>query len=149
MMSSQVISFVVPPPEPELPEPEPPDPELDEPEPDEPEPELPEPEPPDPELLALLVDVLWIFHSPFWRRTSIFVVPWIAFSLRSQTSLFGFSEYSPPVGRALFAGSNGSSTTSNCMILPVLSKSVELGTPRLSSWIFVPFVYLEKSMTIS
>src|SRR3954453_16509779 len=137
MMSSQVISFVVPSPEPEVPEPEP----------EVPEPEVPDPELPDPELLAVFVEVLWIFHSPFERTTSIFVVPWIAFSLRSQTSLFGFSEYRPPVGRALFVGSNGSSTTSNCMILPVLSKSVELGTPRLSSWIFVPFVYLEKSMT--
>ena len=97
----------------------------------------------------MLVDVLWIFHSPFCRRTSILVVPWIAFSLRSQTSLFGLSEYRPPVGRALFAGSKGSSVTSNCMILPVLSKSVELGTPRLSSWIFVPLVYFEKSITIS
>src|SRR4051812_24095479 len=100
MMSSQVISFVVPSPEPELPDPDPPDP----------EPELPDPELPDPELLAVFVEVLWIFHTPFWRTTSIFVVPWIAFSLRSQTSLFGFSEYSPPVGRALFAGSKASPT---------------------------------------
>ena len=115
MMSSQVISFVVPPPEP-------------------PNPEPPDPDPPLPDVLAVLVDVLWIFHMPFWRTTSIFVVPWIAFSLRSQTSLFGFSEYRPPVGRALLVVSKGSSVTSNCMILPVLSKSVELGTPRLSSW---------------
>src|SRR5215210_6163679 len=102
MMSSQVINLVVPSPDPELPE---------------------------PELLAVVVDVLWIFHSPFWRTTSILVVPWIAFSLRSQTSLFGFSEYRPPVGRALFAGSNAPAVTSNCMILLVLSKSVEFGTP--------------------
>ena len=62
-----------------------------------PDPEPPDPEPPDPELplpelLVVLVDVLWIFHSPFWRSTSILVVPWMAFSLRSQTSLFGFRE---------------------------------------------------------
>ena len=81
---------MVPFPEPELPEPELPDPEPPLPEPLEPEPL--EPDPPEPELLAVLVDVLWIFHSPFWRRTSIFVVPWISVSLRSQTSLFGFSE---------------------------------------------------------
>jgi hypothetical protein len=35
------------------------------------------------------------------------------------------------------------------MTLPVLSKSVEFGTPRLSSWSLVPGVYFEKSMTIS
>ena len=87
-MSSHVMSFVVPPPElpePLLPDPEPP---LPEPEPPDPEP----PELPDPELLVVLVEVLWIFHSPFWRTTSILVVPWMAFSLRSQTSLFGFRE---------------------------------------------------------
>ncbi len=85
-MSSQVISFVVPLPDP--PEPDPPEPPL-------PEPLLPEPlepEPPEPELLAVFVDVLWIFHSPPWRRTSIFVVPWISVSLRSQTSLLGLRE---------------------------------------------------------
>src|SRR6185312_1681234 len=98
MMSSQVMSLVVPPPEP--------------PEPDLP---LPDPELPEAELLALLVDVLWIFHIPFWRTTSILVVPWIAVSLRSQTSVLAFREYGPPVGRALFAGSKASPTTSNCM----------------------------------
>ena len=56
---------------PELPLPELPLPELP----------LPDPEPPelpDPELLVVLVEVLWIFHSPFWRTTSILVVPWMA-----------------------------------------------------------------------
>jgi len=35
------------------------------------------------------------------------------------------------------------------MTLPVLSKSVEFGTPRLSSCSLVPGAYFEKSMTIS
>src|SRR6188472_3194714 len=70
MTSSQVSSLVVPPP-------------------DEPDPELPDPEPPDPELplpelLVVLVELLWIFHSPFERTTAILVVPWMSVSLRSQ-----------------------------------------------------------------
>ena len=58
-------------------------------------PPLPDPEPPerpDPELLVVLDEVLWIFHSPPSRTTSILVAPWMAFSLRSQTPLFGFRE---------------------------------------------------------
>ena len=76
----------------------------------------------------------------------------MAVSFSSQTSLLGFREYSPPLGSVTSGDSppgTGSPTTSNCMTLPVLSKSVALGTPRLRSSIFAPVGYLAKSITTS
>ena len=60
-------------------------------------------------------------------------------------SFCGFSS----AGTSLFAPSNASAVTSNCMTLSVWSKSREFGTPRLRSWILVPTGTVVKSMTTS